>query len=606
MGFIMDGLEAEKYDRSYSDGQLIRRIWGYFRPHTRKMAFIGVMVFASAVANIALPLLTSYGIDFIVADPDNTGLIAGMAGVLVLAGFFSWFTNYIRRYYSAQVVGDVVLGLRQSAFDAVTQRDLSFYDEFKTGKIVSRVTSDTQDFANTVQLVIDLISQVLLVGFLTLILLAIDWQLSLLLFVFIPLVIALALAFRGVARWTSTQSRRIRAEVNSTIQESVSGIAVAKAFRQERTIYEAFTGVNKRAYRINLLTGFTYSSIFPILNLVASMLGTASMVYFGGLRVDQGTITAGQWFLFIQGLNQFWFPLTSIASFYSQFQQGLSSSERVFALIDAEPKVVQTDNQQAGRLRGEIRFQNVDFRYTEEEGVLHNFTLHIQAGETIALVGHTGAGKSSLGKLIARFYEFQGGQLSVDGRDIRSFDLTSYRRNLGIVNQSPFLFSGTVRDNIRYVRPDANDADIESAVRKVAHGDWVETLPNGLDTEVGERGSGISMGQRQLVALSRVLLGDPPIFILDEATASVDPLTEAQIQEGLETALRGRTSIIIAHRLSTVKNADRIIVLQRGEIIEQGTHRQLLEAGGHYANLYNTYFRHQSLAYIEAAGSAAD
>ena len=605
MGFIMDGLEAETYDRTYSDRELLRRIGRYFRPHARRMVIVGVMVFLAAGFDTALPVLTSYSIDLIAKAGTTPGTLALIIGVITFSGIFSWVSNYIRRRLSALAVGDVVLALRESAFKAVTERDLSFYDEFPTGKIVSRVTSDTQDFANVVQLTIDLVSQVLLVGLLMMVLVVINFFLAMVVLAFAPVVVFIALAFRRIARWTTRQSRRALAEVNAQIQESVSGIAVAKAYRQEHAIYERFSEINQRTYRINLRQGFTFSSIFPILNLVAATAGTTLIVYLGGIRVADGIITAGAWYLFVQALNQFWFPLTSIASFWSQFQQGLSASERVFALIDAEPKVIQIDNQPVNALQGHIEFKNVDFRYTDEEAVLQDFSLDITAGQTIALVGHTGAGKSSLGKLIARFYEFQSGQILIDERDIRSFNLQDYRRNLGIVNQTPFLFSGTVRDNIRYVRPDASDSDIEAAARMVARGDWIETLANGLDTEVGERGGAISMGQRQLVALARVLLDNPPIFILDEATASIDPLTEAQIQEGLDTVLEKRTSIVIAHRLSTIKGADRIIVLREGEIIEEGTHEQLLRAGGHYADLYNTYFRHQSLEYIEAAGQPA-
>lgn len=239
----------------------------------------------------------------------------------------------------------------------------------------------------------------------------------------------------------------------------------------------------------------------------------------------------------------------------------------------------------------------MDFRYTARERVLWGFDLTIGAGETVALVGHTGAGKSSLGKLVARFYEFQGGELLIDGRDIRTLDLRSYRRHLGIVQQTPFLFSGTVRDNIRYGAQEASDEAVLAAARSIGGGDWLDALPQGLDTDVGEAGRGISMGQRQLVALARTLLQDPSILILDEATASVDPLTEAQIQEGLEVVLKGRTALVIAHRLSTVRQADRIVVLRQGEVIESGTHAALLERNGHYAELYNTYFRHQSPYY---------
>jgi ABC-type multidrug transport system fused ATPase/permease subunit len=302
--------------------------------------------------------------------------------------------------------------------------------------------------------------------------------------------------------------------------------------------------------------------------------------------------------LFIQGIGLFWFPLTSIASFWSQFQIGLAAGERVFGLIDADPKVVQTDHKTLPAIKGEVRFENVDFRYTDNEPVLTNFSLTIHAGETLALVGHTGSGKSSIGKLIARFYEFQGGHIYIDGHDIRTLDLSDYRSRLGIVTQSPFLFDGTVMENIRYGKPDATDAEVVQAANTVGNGDWLKSLPNGLATEVGERGGSLSMGQRQLVTLARVVLQNPSIFILDEATASVDPLTETLIQEGLDVALEGRTSIVIAHRLSTIKNADRIIVLRQGEIIEEGNHDALLRQNGHYAELYNTYFRHQSLEYV--------
>jgi len=335
--------------------------------------------------------------------------------------------------------------------------------------------------------------------------------------------------------------------------------------------------------------------------LVAN-IGTVIVVYFGGLHVLDRSITAGDWFLFVQSIRLLWFPLTSIASFWSQFQLGLAASERVFALLDAEPRVRQIDQQPITHLAGRIEIKDMFFSYNDRQTVLANFNLTIEAGETVAIVGHTGAGKTSLARLVARFYEYQGGQLLIDGRDIRTFDLHDYHRQLGIVPQVPFLFSGTVADNIRYARPEATDEEVASVAAHIGSGDWLEALPEGLQTLVGETGRALSMGQRQLVALARVLLQNPAIIVLDEATASVDPLTEAQIQEGLDLVLQGRTAIIIAHRLSTIRHADRIIVLRRGRIVEEGSHDVLMSQGGHYAHLYNTYFRHQSPDYRPGEG----
>jgi ABC-type multidrug transport system fused ATPase/permease subunit len=331
--------------------------------------------------------------------------LLGIAGLVSVLGALSWASNYARQRLSAQAVGEVVLKLRTDAFGAVMQRDLSFFDEYPSGKIVSRVTSDTQDFSTVVTLTMDLVSQLLLVVTIAAVLLWINPILALITFAVAPLVIGAALLFRRVARATTLQSQRVMANVNTTIQESISGIAVAKAFRQEASIVADFLATNRQAYRINLRTGYTFNSIFPLLNALSG-IGTAAVVFFGGDQVMRGTVSAGAWYLFVQSLVIFYFPLTSIASFWSQFQQGLSASERVFAVIDAEPKVVQTASEPASRLAGQIEFRQVRLAYVEPQVVLPDLSLTIPAGQRLAIVGHTGAGKSSIARLLTRFYSF--------------------------------------------------------------------------------------------------------------------------------------------------------------------------------------------------------
>lgn len=599
MGWVMDGLESDQYDRSYGDIALVRRIAGYFRPHWRAMLVVAFMVVLTSGVDAGIPILISQGIDLVAEASDSGRLWLVVGGVLAFSSL-TWVFNYFRRALSARVVGDVVLRLREDAFAAVTNRDLSFYDEQPSGKIVSRVTSDTQDFSDVVMLVMNLVSQVILVAILFGVLLSVSIRLTLILIALVPVVMAVALSFRRLARTVTQKARRILAKVNALIQESISGIAIAKNFRQEAAVYRDFQNLNRQTYGVNLIRGWVLNTIIPILDLGAG-LGTALLIYYGGIASLEGLVSPGEWFLFVQTMYFFWFPLTSIASFWSQFQDGLSAAERVFSLIDAEPKVVQYASEPVGALQGSVEFRDVHLTYTGQEVVLDRFSLAVKAGERVALVGHTGAGKSSLARLIGRFYEFQEGQILIDGRDIRSLSLTEYRRRLGIVPQEPFLFSGTVAENIRYTRPNATAEDVAEAARMIADGEWVDDLSDGLETDVGERGARLSMGQRQLVALARVVLADPSILILDEATASVDPFTETHIQEGLEVVMRGRTAIVIAHRLWTVRNVDRIVVLRRGKIIEEGTHDSLLALGGHYAELYDTYFRHQSLDYIERA-----
>jgi ATP-binding cassette subfamily B protein len=601
MGFF-SGLASEGYDRQYSDRDLLVRMGQYFRPYVRQLAVVSFLLLLLAATGAASPVIVSRGVDALEGQ-FTTHALALISGAIFAIDVFNWGSNWLRRRLTVRVIGDTILALRTQAFQATAGHDLSFYDEYASGKIVSRITSDTQDFGQTVTLVTDLVSQFVQAIILGVLLVSTEAHLSLYVFGYLPLLFLVTLGIRRLARTVTRSGMRAMANVNSTIKETVSGIAVAKNFRQETSVFSEFDHANRQSFQVNVRRGLVLSLVFPMLNILGG-IASAILVYTGGMSAAQGLVTAGTWFLFLQSLDRFFFPVQNLSAFWAQVQQGLSAAERVFALIDAEAQVVQTGHQSPPALKGEIQFDNVWFAYTRtgsaavKEAVLCDFNLHIRPGETVALVGHTGAGKSSIARLIARFYEFQRGHILIDGHDIRSFDLHQYRSQLGIVSQTPFLFSGTVAENIAYACAESvENAELLQLAHQIGEGEWLESLPEGLDTQVGERGARLSMGQRQLVALMRVLVYRPAVFILDEATASIDPFTEWQIQQALNLILKNTTSILIAHRLSTVKAADRIIVLENGKIIEEGDHAGLLAQGGHYASLYNTYFRHQSLDY---------
>jgi ATP-binding cassette subfamily B protein len=609
MSMMRDALAAEAYDREYANRDLMRRLAVYFRPHWRQFVMIVMTVSFLSLASAALPVLIGYGVQLL-DDPSPFGqrLALWLVITVLLLGLLSWGANWLRRLLTSRLISAIVLALRHDAFRAVINHDLSFFDKNQSGRVVSRITGDSDEFGRVAVLTTEIVTQLLQIAIMAAYLATVNLLLTGITLLIAPIGFFIGYRFQGIARTITRQSQRAIANVNAAIQEAVTGIRVAKNFRREQGIYEEFVEVNQRSYEIQIKRGAVLSAIFPSL-AVFSGLGVATLLYVGGQQAAAGIIGIGAWLVFMNSINEFWFPMTNLSAFWSQFQSALSATERLFALMDAEPAVVQSANRPVAALHGDIRFVGVDFAYegraaktlgTEIEYVLRSFDLHIRPGESIALVGHTGAGKSSIAKLVTRFYEFQAGQLLVDGEDIRRFDLHSYRRQLGIVSQTPFLFAGSVADNIRYATPQLSDAEVEQVARRIGGGEWLETLPDGLQSDVGERGARLSQGQRQLVVLARMLAQDPKIFILDEATASIDPFTEAQIQAALRLLFKNRTSIVIAHRLSTVKAADRILVLRKGVVIEEGSHEQLMAGGGHYAELYNTYFRHQSLEYIES------
>jgi ATP-binding cassette subfamily B protein len=560
-----------------------------------------LIVMVQATIAALPPVLVSKVLDSTLSVDPSFNVFVLLVGAVLLIEVMGFVFYFLLRKIMVRIIAFVIRDLTVDAFAASLRQDLAFHDNFSSGRIVSRITTDSEDFSMLIRLTTDVLASLLQSVVTAIILLRTEWHLALGVLAFVPLVVLIVASYRKLARKVTTRGMRAMANVNATIKETISGISIAKNFRQEDTIYQEFQASNKTSYKVNVQRGLVLSIVFPTMRTLSGMT-IALMVYFGALTVVQGLISAGAWYLILLSSDRFLMPILSITSYWTQVQTGLSAAERIFALIDSEHSVKQTDSLEINEIKGKIDFNNLAFKYSTGAPVLTDFDLHIKPGENIAIVGHTGAGKSSIARLVARFYEFQEGELLIDDIDIRKYDLGDLRLQMGIVNQVPFLFDGTIEENIRFSKPDITRADILQLAQMIGNGEWLETFSNGLDTQVGERGAHISMGQRQLVALMRVLVHKPSIFILDEATASIDPFTEQQIQQALNLILKYSTSILIAHRLSTVKSADRIIVLDHGKILEEGTHDQLLATSGHYASLYNTYFRHQSLEYVEEVG----
>ncbi|MFX1237361.1 MAG: ABC transporter ATP-binding protein [Promethearchaeota archaeon] len=593
---VFAGLDAEEYDRQYKDKVLFGRISNYFKKYRKQMVIVVLLIVISSVSNAFLPIFTANAIGQLNSDPDVSYLVFVII-IMLCINLSRYIINYFQQINSTKAIGSVIMDIRADANASVLDHDLSFFDKNPIGKIVSRINRDSDEFGTTIDLTVQVIANLFGVFFLITYMFFINIFLSVLFLTTIPLFFLIAITFRKLARRRTLLGQRALASVNSYVKESFSGINIAKTFRQEEKLYKEFKKVNDQAYKVNLRRAFVLNAIFPSLGIVQGII-IMLIIYFGGEGLLRGDLNPGDLMLFVQSSWFLSFPLFTIAAFWPQFQTGLSAAERLFALIDAKSKIIQTDDIKPGRLKGEIEFKNLTFEYEPGKTVFNNFSVKISPGESIAIVGHTGAGKSSLASLIARFYEFQKGDILIDGTSIRKYDVSEYRKQIGIIPQTPFLWADTLENNIAYCCNNATMEDVMRAVNQAGGGDWIEDLSDGLNTYIRERGALLSMGQRQLAVFARVLLENPSILILDEATASIDPFTETKIQDALEKTIQGRTSIIIAHRLWTVRHVNRIIVLDHGKIVEEGNHNELMAKKGKYYELYNTYFRHQSYEYI--------
>jgi ATP-binding cassette, subfamily B, bacterial len=597
---VFFGLESEEYDRVYSDVELYKRIAPYLKKNSKYMTLVIVFLTISSVANGLIPFLTSQVVNQLEIENSNRTLFL-LIVLSLLMNLTSWFFNFIQQYFSAKVIGEVVYDLQKEVSNAVLNQNLAFFDKISVGKIVSRVNSDTKNFGEMATLFMQSISSFFVVIIIFIPMFRMSAFLSIILLLMIPVVFVITYSYRKIARRKTLLGRQALAVVNAFVQETMTGIQVSKTFRQEDKLYEQFKVINEQSYKVNLQRGMVLNLIFSTLSLVQGII-LAILIYNGGQLTLNGTLSAGDFYLFVQSLWALFFPLFSVASFWPQFQSGLAAAERIFALIDAPHSVKQTGDKEYTIKNGEIEFKNLNFEYYNNQKIFDEFSLKIKPGESIAIVGHTGAGKSTLAKLIGRFYEFQSGEILIDNVNIRNLKLSHYRKQIGFIPQTPFLWAETLENNVKFSCPTATREEVINALNLAGGKDWINDLPNGIETNVNERGKSLSMGQRQLVAFARVLLENPKILILDEATSSVDPFTEIRIQDALESTMKGRTSIIIAHRLWTVRRVDRIVVLDKGRIIEEGSHDDLMLKEGHYASLYNTYFKHQSFEFIEEIG----
>jgi len=532
IGFF--GLGEEGYDRIYSDRKLFFRILKLFKPYRRSMTIIIAFICLSSITYGLTPYLMSLIIKQLEIRSDPLILIFFIINTLILNSL-GYLFNYVNRRTGNRMVYGVCYNLRRQTNLRVLEQDLSFFDKYPTGRIVSRINSDGSKFGRSITMFTELISSFLIFMIVLIPMIIVSPLLTGVFMTIVPFVFAFTLSFRKIARRKSVYGQRSLAQVNAFVQESMAGIQIIKSFRQEKSQYDKFQAINKQSYRVNMSRALYLSILFPSLDVLVAVL-YALLIFFGGNLIIQGELSGSDIYLFLQSSLLMFSPILQIAGFWAQFQDGLSAAERIFALQDSQSYIKQGGHV-LDSIKGRIEFDNLGFEYVPEKPVFKDFNLEIQPGETVAIVGQTGAGKSSLTKILLRLYEFQSGDVRIDGHSIRDISLSEFRRSVGFIPQVPFLWADTIENNVKYGSPEASHEDVIWALEQSGGMEWIKNLDNGLKTFILERGKVLSMGQRQLIVFARVLLQNPSILILDEATASVDPFTELQIQEAMEKVM---------------------------------------------------------------------
>jgi len=595
-----------KTERKMPSREIFLRLINYLTPYKRWLAIIIFAVITTSITGIASPYILGREI---VSRYILRGDFAGLQMIiLVFIGIqiANWAANTVRTYGLGKIGQSLLFKLRSDLFSKLQELSFSFFDSSDSGDIISRVTNDTDAIGEAFTSgLIQVASDILSLFMIVIVMFSINIQLSLASMIVVPLIVAVAILFNSKFRAVYRMQRMRISNVTSKLQESISGIREIQSFTRERDIIRDFRRVNFENFQANLQATKVWGSFFPTIQLIQA-LGSGIVVLYGGWLAFNGMLgsiedAVGTLITFTMYVGMFFGPIFDLTNFYNTIQSAFAAAERIFEMLDVEPEIKDSEDAiEIPHIKGEIEFKNVTFGYDPEHPVLHNLSFHIKPRETIALVGPTGAGKSTIIKLICRFYDPQSGQILIDGYDIRKIKQKSLRSHMGIVLQETFLFSGTIMDNIRYGRINATDEEVIAAAKLVGAHEFIERLPNGYKTKIGERGAGLSVGQKQLVSFARALLRNPAILILDEATSSIDPYTDLLIRKAMRVLLKNRTSIIIAHRLSTVRDADRILVIDDGRIVEEGTHKELIKKGGLYSHLYEMQFKEPEAPIIPA------
>lgn len=583
--------EEEEYSRRISDTVLIKRLMKYTLNFKGKIVVLLVTLIAATGLNLLPPVLFTIAVDRYISAFDLQGLsLLSIAFIgLIFAIFLAQcFQNYLIEWLGHRMEYEI----RMNMFRHLQRLSIGYYSDKEVGSIVSRVTNDVEKITELISsgVTTALADVITLVG-ITVIMLLMNLWLSLITFTVIPMVVAFMYFWGRRVRKVYRETRKTIASVSARIEESVSGMKEIQAFSKERETQKEFQKANVSNMQANIEAGRVMSAFWPAVGIFGA-IGNSLVLWFGGSAVMSGTLTIGILFGFMAYINRFFMPIQDLSMFWNSVQSAMAAAERVFLLLDSKIEVKEkTDAVPLPPIKGAISYENVTFSYEQGQPVLKDINLMIEPKKTVALVGPTGAGKTTMINLLYRFYDPNSGRITIDGYDLRDVKLESLRSQMAIVLQDPFLFTGSVEMNIKYGRLDATDDEIIAVAKAVGAHDFIISLPEGYETEVGERGSRLSVGQRQLITLARALIADPKILIMDEATSSIDAYTELIIKQALEKILKNRTSIVIAHRLSTVMNADLIVVIDEGRIVEKGTHKELLESGGLYRKLYETQFK---------------